>query len=84
KPEELSKLYVYDINPTITRAVWQKMWADGYPGKRMRTISIHRMRNGRIINVDVSRTFVRFLDRMYFCSIARPIEQNGDENTVLV
>ncbi|MDO9539386.1 MAG: PAS domain S-box protein [Methanocalculus sp.] len=82
KPEELTKLYVYDINPTITKAVWQKMWADGYPGKRMRTGSIHRMRNGRIVNVDVSRTFVRFLDRMYFCSIARPIEHNGEDDLV--
>jgi PAS domain S-box-containing protein len=81
-PEELIQLHVSDINPSITTLVWQKMWADGYPGKRMRTVSIHRMRNGRIVNVDVSRTFVRFLDRMYFCSIARPIDQNGEENQV--
>jgi len=73
--EELRKLHVSEINPSITRSAWKKIWKDGYPGKRMRTRSIHRMKNGRILHVDVSRTFVRFLDQMYFCSIARPLEE---------
>ncbi|GAA5262684.1 PAS domain-containing protein [Methanocalculus sp. MC3] len=80
--EELQALHVETINPSITKNIWKEMWADGYPGKRMRTRSIHRMRNGRILHVDVSRTFVRFLDQMYFCSIARPLEEkdgNGDQ-----
>lgn len=76
--EELQELHVSVINPSITRSAWKKIWKDGYPGKRMRTRSIHRMKNGRILNVDVSRTFVRFLDQMYFCSIARPLEDKDD------
>ncbi len=76
--EELQKLQVSKINPSITRSAWKKIWEDGYPGKRMRTRSIHRMKNGRILHVDVSRTFVRFLDQMYFCSIARPLEEQDD------
>ncbi|RQD80860.1 MAG: PAS domain S-box protein [Methanocalculus sp. MSAO_Arc2] len=77
-PEELTALTVHDINPAITGAVWKEMWADSYPGKREQTVAIHRRRNGRVIPVEVSRSFVRFLDRMYFCSIARPIDA-GDE-----
>lgn len=72
--EELQALHVSEINPSITKTAWSEIWAEGYPGKRMRSRSIHRMQNGRILNVDVSRTFVRFLDQMYFCSIARPLE----------
>lgn len=75
-PDELTTLHVSVINPSITQGIWKQMWTDGYPGKRIRTRSVHRMRNGRILNVDVSRTFVRFLDRMYFCSIARPIDES--------
>jgi len=77
--KELPGLHVYEINPSISKKQWGEMWAAGYPGKKERTESIHRRRNGEIFSVDVARTFVRFLDRMYFCSIARPIEADSGE-----
>ena len=77
--EELTGLYVYEINPSISKKRWGEMWSAGYPGRRERIESIHRRRNGEIFPVDVARTFVRFLDKMYFCSIARPIEAGHRE-----
>ncbi|NYT04885.1 MAG: PAS domain S-box protein [Methanomicrobiales archaeon] len=62
---------VFTINPSITRTAWERMWEDAVPGKKERVASIHRTKSGIIIDVEVSRTFVRFGDTMYFCSIAR-------------
>jgi PAS domain S-box-containing protein len=70
-PEELGEITVQDVNPSITHARWEEMWRDALPGKRERTTSIHRKKDGTIFAVEVSRTFVQFGDRMYFCSIAR-------------
>lgn len=70
---EIISARVYDINPSITRRKWEEMWSDAYPGKKERTFSIHRKKSGTVINVDVSRTFVQFGEKLYFCSIAREI-----------
>ena len=70
-PDELGQITVYDVNPSITHPQWEEMWRGALPGKRERTTSIHRRKDGTIIAVEVSRTFVQFGDRMYFCSIAR-------------
>ncbi|MBN2735103.1 MAG: PAS domain S-box protein [Methanomicrobiaceae archaeon] len=71
--EEMRKCSVFDINPSISGDEWRRMWSDAHPGKKDRTISIHAKKDGKVFDVDVSRTFVRFLGRMYFCSIAREI-----------
>lgn len=72
-PEEIISVRVYDVNPSITRRKWEDMWSEAYPGKRERMVSIHRKKSGAVIEVEVSRIFVEFGDRMYFCSIAREI-----------
>lgn len=71
--EEFGQKSVYDINPSISPEEWRHMWAEAHPGKKERIISIHAKKDGKIFDVDVSRTFVRFHGNMYFCSIAREI-----------
>ncbi|RQD82147.1 MAG: PAS domain S-box protein [Methanocalculus sp. MSAO_Arc1] len=77
--DELLSMRVFDINPEITPGVWKKMWEGAYPGKRERASAVHRMRNGSVIRVEVSRSFVRFADTMYFCSIARSSQPREEE-----
>jgi len=72
-PEEIRDRTVFDINPSISGDEWRRMWSDAHPGSKERTISIHAKKYGKVFDVDVSRTFVRFSGRMYFCSIAREI-----------
>lgn len=72
-PGEMKSITVFDVNPSITAEGWKEMWAGAHPGMKERTISIHAKKDGTVIDVDLSRTFVRFRGRMYFCSIAREI-----------
>jgi len=72
--EEILSIRVYDVNPSITRRKWENMWLESSPGKRERTVSIHRKKSGVVVKVEVSRTFLQFGDRTYFCSIAREIQ----------
>jgi len=71
--EEMKSINVFDINPSITKDEWRKMWDNALPGRKERTISVHAGSDGKIFDVDVSRTFVQYSDRMYFCSVAREI-----------
>ena len=71
--DELATITVFDVNPSISKERWERMWAGAVPGKKERSISVHRRKDGTIIDVEVSRTFVQYDDRMYFCSIAREV-----------
>lgn len=71
--DEIKSISVFDINPSISGEGWRNMWTEGRPGKKDRTISIHAKKDGKVFDVDVSRTFVSFMGRMYLCSIAREI-----------
>jgi PAS domain S-box-containing protein len=71
--EEFQGISVIEINPSITQAQWDRMQAGASPGVKERTRSTHKRKDGRIIEVEVSRTFVTFGERMYFCSIAREV-----------
>lgn len=70
---EMKSISVFDINPSISKEEWLHMWGEAHPGKKERIISIHAKQNGEIFDVDVSRNFVQYSERMYFCSVAREI-----------
>ena len=74
--EELAERTAYDVNPTITREIWDQMWDEPAPGRKERTRSVHRRHDGTIFDVDLSRTFVKAEGEIYFCSIAREIEKD--------
>jgi len=73
RPDEIGAITVFDVNPSISEEDWEQMWAGAVPGRKERSISVHRRKDGTIIDVEVSRTFVQYDDRMYFCSIAREV-----------
>jgi PAS domain S-box-containing protein len=70
-PEGIREMTIFEINPEITRDCWNRMWANSEEVTWKRVISVHRKKDGSIISVDLSRSFVKFGDREYFCSIAR-------------
>ncbi|NLO78671.1 MAG: PAS domain S-box protein [Methanomicrobiales archaeon] len=73
--EELADCTVFDVNPSLTREAWDSMWSEPEPGRKERIRSVHRRRDGTIFDVDLSRTFVKAENEIYFCSIAREIEK---------
>ncbi|WAI02116.1 PAS domain S-box protein [Methanogenium organophilum] len=74
--EELAEYTVFDVNPSLTQEAWEKMWNTPEPGRKERTISVHRRHDGTIFDVELSRTFVQADGEIYFCSIAREIEKS--------
>lgn len=73
--KELINSTIYDVNPSITPEKWDEMWEKPEPGRKERTISVHRRHDGTIFDVDLSRTFVKADGETYFCSIAREIKK---------
>jgi len=79
-PDELRSITVWDVNPSLTKKEWKRMWTGAYHGKKEVVVSVHQKNDQTVIPVEVSRTFVKFGDRMYFCSIAR--EHPGDVQSI--
>lgn len=71
--DEILTVTIFGLNPSVTARQWEEMWIWAEPGKRERVVSVHRKKDGTVFEVEVSRTFVRFAGRMYFCSIARDV-----------
>jgi len=69
--DELREVSVHDLNPSISASEWKEMWDSASVGKKEKKRSVLRKKNGSIIDVEFSRTFIIFGDEMYFCSIAR-------------
>lgn len=69
--DEILGVTIFGLNPSITVRQWEEMWGRAEPGKREQVVSVHRKKDGTIFTVEVSRTFVSFAGKMYFCSIAR-------------
>ena len=77
--DELRTITVWDVNPSLTKKEWKKMWTGAYHGKKEVVVSVHQKKDYSVIKVEVSRTFVKFGDRMYFCSIAREQVSDGPD-----
>lgn len=78
--DELRNITVWDVNPSLTKKEWKRMWTGAYHGRKEVVVSIHQKKDQTVIPVEVSRTFVKFGERMYFCSIAR--EHRGDAQSI--
>jgi PAS domain S-box-containing protein len=75
---EIARITVFDVNPSITPRIWDRMWADARHGMKQRVVSVHKKKNGLIFDVEVSRTFVEYGGTMYFCSIAREVRETRE------
>ena len=72
--DEIRAITVFEINREITTDIWQEMWeqANNEDGIS-RVISTHVRKDGTVIPVELSRTFIRAGPVTLFCSIAREI-----------
>jgi len=70
--EEIKDISVFDVNTKITPDIWEEMWENaGQEPGISRIISTHVRKNGEIMPVEVSRTFIKAGSVTLFCSIAR-------------
>jgi PAS domain S-box-containing protein len=57
--EELLKLNITDIEAVESKEEFEKHYADSLKGKRLKFETIHRKKDGSLINVEVSLTLIR-------------------------
>jgi two-component system cell cycle sensor histidine kinase/response regulator CckA len=71
--DELLGMFIYDLNPSITRETWPEVWANlKRAGKRIFETT-HQARDGRILPVEVAANFLEFDGREYSCAFVRDI-----------
>ncbi|MDD1724368.1 MAG: PAS domain S-box protein [Methanospirillum sp.] len=76
--KQMLEITIFTINPTITSEKWEAMWQE--PDKESyisRTQSVHQRKDGSIIPVEISRTFINAGPITLFCSIAREVPGIG-------
>lgn len=76
--EDIVDITVFSLNKEITPDIWDIMWqkADEKP-EIWRLQAFHQKKDGSIIRVDVSRTFIKAGPITLFCSIARETGQES-------
>ena len=82
--EELKKMTVFDINPSLTQMEWDTHWKETkLPGHQVLETE-HRAKDGRSYAVEVTNNFLEHDDKEYFCSTVRDIRQRKFEEELLL
>lgn len=81
--DELMKMSVFDINPSLTEKEWQLGW--GKTKKHGREIfeTEHLDKSGRLYPVEVTNNFIEYDGVEYFCSSVRDIRKRKLEEELL-
>ena len=76
--EELLSLHVYDIDPHVTKDIWQEYWETVKVNKFLHLESQHRTKSGRIIDIDVQANYFNYEGNEYDCAIVRDITERKE------
>jgi PAS domain S-box-containing protein len=81
--DELMKMSVFDINPSLTKKEWDKGWTETkkYGQKILETE--HKNIEGKLYPVEVTNNFIEYEGTEYFCSSARDIRKRKMEEELL-
>jgi len=71
--EELLALHVYDIDPLVSKEIWQEHWEKIRIDKYFHVESQHRTKDGRILDIEVRANYLQFEGGEYNCAIVRDI-----------
>ena len=76
-PEEFQSMYVWELDPLITRERWYEQWENRHLNDYVKAESQHRAKGGRVIDVEIITNLVKFEGIEYFCSIVRDITERN-------
>jgi len=80
--EEMKDISVFLINPNVSEGIWNNMWEQAEKDLKItRVKAFHKRKDGIIIPVDVSRTFIQAGSVTLFCSIARETKGSRSKKT---
>jgi PAS domain S-box-containing protein len=81
--DELMKMSVFDINPTLTKKEWKKGWHETKKTGQEIIETEHRDKEGKLYPVEVTNNFIEYEGTEYFCSSVRDIRKRKMEEELL-
>src|SRR3972149_8640624 len=73
--DELLTMSIFDIDPLVSRKIWQEHWQKIRTDKTFHTESQHRTKDGRLLDIDVRAKYLEFEGEEYNCAIVRDITE---------
>jgi len=73
--DEIMAMHVADIDPNFPSETWAQHWEQLKKTGNLKLETIHRTRDGRIIDVEVTTNYFRYLDTEYNCAMVRDISE---------
>ncbi len=73
--EELLRMFVFDIDPDLSPAVWPSHWNELRQNRKMLVETRHRRRNGDIVPVEISINHFEFGGKEYNFAFVRDISE---------
>lgn len=81
--EELERMKVFDINPTLTGKEWDTRWKETKIKEHDVFETEHRTKDGQLYAVEVSNNYFEHQGQEYFCSTVRDIRLRKMEEDLL-
>ncbi len=81
--EELMRMTVFDINPSLTQQEWDQHWEETRIKGHQLLETEHRSHDGHTYPVEVTNNFLEHEGSEYFCSTVRDIRQRRMEEDLL-
>ena len=80
---ELKNMTVFDINPTLTRKEWDRLWKETKEKGHQVLETEHRSKDAKTYPVEVTNNFLEHDGEEYFCSTVRDIRLRKLEEDLL-
>jgi diguanylate cyclase (GGDEF)-like protein/PAS domain S-box-containing protein len=80
---ELESMYVYDLDPGVTKEAWPKYWQKLQQQQHITFISRHRRQDGSLIPVEVTINYLEFNGEEYNFAFFRDISERIQAETAL-
>ena len=81
--DELVKMRVFDLNPSLTEDQWKKKWKETRELKQEVLEAEHKDKEGNLYPVEVTNNFIEHDGIEYFCSSVRDIRKRRMEEELL-
>ncbi len=81
--EELNTMSVFDLNPSLSKKLWEKKWIETKKLRQEILETEHQKKDGTTYPVEVTNNFIEHNGAEYFCSSVRDIRKRKLEEELL-
>ncbi|MEM1219357.1 MAG: sigma 54-interacting transcriptional regulator, partial [Bacteroidota bacterium] len=82
RPEELSKMSVFDINPNMNLERWTTHWREQTQQNEPVEV-MHQRKDGKLFPVEIVNNFIQYEGKTYSCAIVRDITERKHKESAL-